>query len=59
MTPPQKSGKAAAAAAGSSPSPACGSLGAVLKWTGCKLTSWDLLDMTRKLKAVLHRRTLI
>lgn len=49
MTPPRKSGKAAAAAAGSSPSPACGSLGAVLKWTGCKLISWDLLDMKRKL----------
>lgn len=49
MTPPQKSGKAAAAAVGSGPSPVCGSLGAFLEWTGCTLTSWNLPDMTRKL----------
>lgn len=49
MTPPQKFGKAAAAAVGSGPSPGSGSLGAFSEWTGCAPTSWDLPDTTRKL----------
>lgn len=48
MTPLQKSGKAAAAAVESGPSPGCGNLGAVLEWTGRKLISWDLTDMAKK-----------
>lgn len=62
MKPPQKSGTAAAAV-GSGSSPACGSLGAFLEWTGC-MTSWNLPDMPRNLVtyefwAVFHGSTLI